>query len=349
VDKALEPIPAEHVTDYFTRRLRLHALHLNCIELVLAGVVDYLAITVEDSVVESVSTSEREWLHAWIHRLGLSGQVLCYPGADEAGAVLTARALLHLTGQAPTIALECVHDDALDRVAPYEDVPVRETIAAQVVAAGLRLGDDPADADIILAVHPPGHPNRDWCRWPHVADRTTSDDDAQRLAQRVRDRLRAGKVVTVADVADANGADPALVGALNKAGCMPGLGGFAGWNTAGNTIGSAVAQGVVRLLTSTNDQRAEHATIVAHRLLEDWGYQSSARCALLDGTPAAANIPGVTSEAGRVAQVLEQRLAELDQLPEIFRLVEGSVRFPWDRSFEIDFDLTRRTEGDQQT
>ncbi|TDD70654.1 DUF4127 family protein [Jiangella aurantiaca] len=348
VEQAVAPIPRAHVTDFFARRLRQHALHLGCLDLVVDGVVDRMAIAVEDSAVEGVSTSEREWLQAWVRRLGLGDRVRCYPGADEVAAVLTTRALLEHAGRQPNVAVVCADESGLDRVARYEDVPVRQTIADQLSMAGVAVTGDVAAADLVLAVHPPHHDARDWYRWP-LPDGQPETAGAARLAARVHELVTAGRPVTVADVADANGADPSLVAALRSRGVLDRLAGYAGWNTAGNTIGSAIAQGSMRLLTTCPEQLAEHSRTVAHRFLEDWGYQSSARGTVLASANAADTADPLQAamvplQAATVAGLLADRLADLGPLARRFRLVPHSVRFPWDRPFEIDFELKQRAD-----
>src|SRR5690625_7129093 len=49
------------------------------------------------------------------------------------------------------------------------------------------------------------------------------------------------KLIAIADIAYANGADPVMVPQLLQAFEPHELAGYAGWNTAGNTIGTVVA------------------------------------------------------------------------------------------------------------
>ncbi|MEV4285687.1 DUF4127 family protein, partial [Nonomuraea bangladeshensis] len=182
---------------------------------------------------------------------------------------------------------------------------------------------------------PPGPPRRAWGRGP--PPRVGPPGEAVRLAGRARDLLEAGLPVAVADVADANGADPALVMALREAGLLPRLAGYAGWNTAGNTIGSALAQGCSRLLAAGDRQLAEHARTLVHRLLDDWGYQTSARRGFLT--------PGTALRPDQVERELGELLADLGPPADKLRIAPGSVSFPWDRPFEISFELEHLEEG----
>ncbi|MFU8852028.1 DUF4127 family protein [Micromonospora sp. SL1-18] len=331
-------IPAPLVTDFFTRRMRLHATQLACLDLVTDGVVDVLSILVEDSTMDSVSTTEREWLETWIRRLDLGDRVRCLPGADEAGAVLTTRAALEHANLRPKVAVDCVDRQALERVAAYEDVPVGDTITAQLASIGADLVESVEEADLVLAVHPPGVRPGDWYRRPDGTERATGANTA--LAGRIGDHLRAGRPVAVADVADANGADSALVAALRDADLLQHLAGYAGWNTAGNSIGSVLAQGCARLLATGEARIAAHRRAVTHRLVEDWGYQTCARRAVITA--------GTAGRRGQVARELNERLSELGALADEFHVVPDSVHFPWGRAFEIDFELDHRRTGDRR-
>jgi hypothetical protein len=334
VEEAARQIPAEHVADFMLRRTRLHAMHLACLELVAEGVLDTLWILVEDSTPESLSTSEREWLTSWIDRLGLADRVQCLPGADEAGSVLTVRSLLQLHHRRPRIAVVSAVPRGLDRVAPYEDVPVGETVSRQLRMLGAEPAATPGEADLVLAVHPPAETPRDWCRRPE-GEPARTDETARALARLVRELVEEVPV-TVADVADANGADPGLVTSLRDAGLLERLAGYAGWNTAGNSIGTALAQGSAALLGTTEPARQARARLLTRRLVDDWAYQVHAR-------------PDVVSDPAAPATAVETelvaRLGELGPPTDRFRIAPGSVRHPWDRSFEISFELIDTGEG----
>ncbi|GII91577.1 DUF4127 family protein [Sinosporangium siamense] len=324
VERARAVLPEGDARDWVRRRLALHQLHLACVELAAEGVLDHFAVLAEDTTLESVSTSEREWLDVWITRFGAGDRVMCYPGADEAGAVFFGRALG--LGRDLTAAVVCEVPVGLSAVAVYEDVPVGETVAAQVRAAGLRQVPEAEAADLVVAVHPPMGTGDgemadryfDACT-PASPERLSA---ARRLADRVAGLVAAGRRVVVADVADANGSDPALVDALRERIALTDLAGYAGWNTAGNSIGSAVAQGCAALAGGPGST----AKAVAHRFLDDFAYQAGVRRAVINGDPDAL--------AG-----LEERFAAFPEFAGAYRVRPGSVCLPWGRPFEVDFAL----------
>ncbi len=65
-----------------------------------------------------------------------------YPGADEVGAVLVARALVSAGGARPTWRVACGEDDGLTRIPNFENAPVRDSLVRQIVAAGGIVAED---------------------------------------------------------------------------------------------------------------------------------------------------------------------------------------------------------------
>lgn len=338
VTSARHAVPGEVRRDFMARRRRNHELNLHALGLATEGVLATLVVTADDTAAAAVGTAEHSWLRSWVDWLELEDRVLTYPGADEVGAVLAVRALLRGSAHPVRVCIEAGRPDALDRVAGYENVPVRVTAEQQVAAAGGILASA-ADADLHLLVHAPQ--SGDW-----AIDPPTSGDPlaAAATADRAADLVNAGRPVTVADCAHANGADPALVAALSAKLPLPLLAGYAGWNTAGNTLGTAVAHGAATVLgrrTGTFDDTA-HEQLLLHRLIEDWGYMSGARQDAYEQVGGDrrrhVHVPPGDPVIGDVEAALTRHLTELPGFPR-WRIRPGSVRLPWQRLFEVDFQL----------
>ena len=91
--------------------------------------------------------------------------------------------------------------------------------------------------------------------------------------KKVEDYLQKNKNVAIADVAYANGADNALVQGLFDQRLAWSLAAYAGWNTAANTIGFALVQGLQAAYLTTEDKE----DLLLVRYLDDWAYQSNVR------------------------------------------------------------------------
>ena len=338
-DTAMSPVPVEVRTDWLSRRLRQHALGLAAIGLVADGTIDRLVIGVDDAVPGSLSSEAQEELAAWVVRLGLEERVVVGPGADETAAVLTARLIADRAGVAPRVVIGCADTDGLSRIAPYETGAVGVTAHGQLRAAGASVAGGGGEPDGVLVLHAPQTAG-DWAVAP---PRSTDSEAAQRTADVVHHELHAGRAVAVADVAQPNGADPALVRALVSAGLFDRLDGFAAWNTAGNTIGTAAASLVAALAgraAGTYDADAAER-LRRLRLIEDAAYMTVARARLRRDLGSRSDrhdhISDADPAAERLATLLNEALVELGA-SDLATIDPRQVGFPWARSFEIALD-----------
>ena len=349
-------LPQDGKADWLTRRLRNHTVTLGLLDMAARGQITALRLTSDDTSPWGFPSRERDWLGGWPRLIGpvLSQRVMMHPGADEVGSALLAKLLMDGSGRSPRVwpLYSMAGDEAM--VAPYEDRPVRETVEGQLAACGGVLAESPEEADIILGVATPS---------PRLADYRPEflEGDRRDRTAGYREFLAAlgawqtqGVPIALADVAYPNGSDPLLLGLLlsKDAPLRPGkLCAYGAWNTAGNTLGVAIAQAACALLINSDARRAQAQRIfLAHRFLEDWGYQSVVRreargeAERLWGRrePAA----GDENEQATLCAFIEGRLkALLGELQargigEGLSVTPGSVRLPWQRTFEVDFTLT---------
>ncbi len=81
-------------------------------------------------------------------------------------------------------------------------------------------------------------------KWSNPTNSPSWSRNLTAFALDIQRLLGAGKVVTVGDIADTNGSAQELTALLAALGVLPRLHGYAGWNTSGNTLGTAIAMGV---------------------------------------------------------------------------------------------------------
>lgn len=338
-------LPVHSVHDFTRRRLRNHTMNLAAMSLAAEKILDTLLVTADDTAERSAGSLEQHWLAHWHGALAGAGEnVLMHPGADEVGAVLVARTVLSASRSAPLrIAVVCATPGGLDRVAPYENVPLGTGARGHVRGTG-SLPGEPEGADLVVVVHPPDPAGGDWAHG-HPAVRRADDTEVKATAETVAAYLGRGAAVAVADCAYPNGSDPALLTALSDRLPLTSLAGYAGWNTAGNTLGSVIAQGALFAASrqaGTFDPAA-HQRLLAHRLVEDGAYMADVRgralAAFTDRTRHS------TLPDQLVGPVTDWIAGHLADSPAAFPGFEGwtvpasSVRLPWQRTFEVDFDL----------
>lgn len=330
-------IPARVVSDFAMRRVRNHIINLSALALVEDGTLDFLAITADDTAHFSAGSAEQEWLRHWMRFLPNAGRVLMYPGADEVGAALVARALSEDFGESTSIRVVCPEPGGLDLVPPFENTRLAESIGRQIRAADAQEVEDAAD--VVLVIHAPDPQRHDMFGGPlPVPDH----DAVERTVTAVREAVAGGGVVALADVRFSNGSDPALVRRLKETGLLEALTSFGGWNTAGNTLGSVIALAVAATIgtrTGRLDARAVQQALVT-RILDDFAYQSVIR-------------PEISSQlfSDEFPVVDDNQLARAESAiaERMERLLETELPFdgwalsrlslPWRRSFEVSIGL----------
>jgi len=338
-------IPSEYRRDFLARRLRNHAVNLAVIQMLSAGVFDLLVLSSDDTSEYGFGTREKHWVREWADRLiGASENLLMYPGADEVGCALLARALNKHHNRMPGFAVEYAIPGDDEVIAPFEDGPVRVTVERQVRAVGGHITFNLNDADFVVAVNTPSRSG------VMIFDAALAESERayrlpflQKFVEEIRLWVNEGKKVIVADVAYPNGADPVLVDLMRERLDLTKLAAYGAWNTAGNTTGVALAQGVA--LLSPHDAEAQQQFLL-HHFVEDWGYQHVTRTEIGLSLVAQIGSSAITPEnAEHVNQAIEADLQKrIDELPGFaghWRVASGSIRLPWERLFEVDFDLEK--------
>ncbi|MDQ7848745.1 MAG: DUF4127 family protein [Armatimonadota bacterium] len=336
--EALERLPAgvvEAVLQHRRRHLLVNA------ELVLAasrGTLRAVLVGQDDTTITGLSRMDREVLER-LAAVAAAANVIITSGADELGAVLFARWLNAVAGARPAVRVAYTFPQARDRVAAYEATPLAQSVREHVEATGCRLVS--SGEEILLWVH---NFAEDQQREAHDQDDVV--DDAGAVAVRLAEEAAGGRPVALADVRYANGADRSLVAALLQRSAFGGVAAYAGWNTASNALGSAVAQAVTvwHLGRGIPGDPAAARQMLLARLLDDWGYQAVVRprlAALLQArgsNPAAlgADEPGLEAAAGELfaEHVLPPLAASFG-----IHIALQRVTFPWHRLFEAAVEV----------
>lgn len=348
-------LPPDLVSDWLNRRLRNHTVNLALIDLLARDRLAFLLVTSDDTAPWGLPSREKAWLEGWLRVLGprLQARTMMHPGADEVGSALIARLLNATGGQVPSVWPEYAVPGGEDIVAPYEDRAVRITVEGQIRACGCALAAAPDEADILLGVLTPS-PRRTEFRDDFAdAERAERTPFYRAFFGKLGRWQRAGRTVALGDVAYPNGADPiAMDLLLDPASPLDParLAAFGAWNTAGNTLGVVVAQAVCARMTDGDPAReAAQARFLAHRFLEDYGYQTlirrEARARIAAAYGRRDPDPESPAEVAAACAAIEDGLSRV--LPSLqargigagLRLSPGSVRLPWRRTFEVDFEL----------
>ncbi len=272
LDRARLHLSKEALQLWLQARERVHALHQAAIDLLHAGVLEYLALTLDNPTPYGLPHQEARRLSARLDELGLWGEADLYPGGGEAPLLLLARALLQQAGRKTKVLLRYPSARAEQAELLFQDRSLGGLVRAQLRAlGGVRVGSL-EEADLVLAVNAPAL--RQGLRQPDYEGVDTPERYLPELVDRLVADQATGRMVTVADLAYYGQAEHRFVQLLLPSLSLPGLAGFSAWGSAANSLGSALAAGVCALFGDDPVPLAE-----AHflRLVEDWLYASRVR------------------------------------------------------------------------
>ena len=325
-----QAIPQEIITDLYTRR----ANNIMATELLLHGVesgdFDYFLIGRDDTAPFSQAHREARSMEILVSELPKE-RIRFFAGADQLGLVLLTRAAKRLQYEFPLVNTTYAAGAGGTTVPSYEDDTIAESAKQHIYAVGAFPARLRKRSDLVLAMNTPQNGKTLEASTPinsyKVAPATKN------FVNKVA-RISQHHAVAVADVKYGNGADNALIKALFEKGMAYKLAAYGGWNTAGNSLGFALGQG----LMSNEFAEAAKKELLDQRYLDDWAYQANVRMS----TYTQLIWPNYWPNSGLKAEQLNK--AEDFIAREMVRVAEPymgeavyaySYNLPWKRMFEV--------------
>lgn len=329
--KLTQTVPPQAMADWFSRRGKNYAMNVGLINHLKNSAFDYLIQGRDDCSPLSQSHKESRHLAEETRTLSAS-KYTSFPGADQLGMLMVVRAINDLSRQLPIVSLVYAPGAGGRTVPTYEDREVAETLTYQINAAGGVALAAARHPDLVLAVSTPEDGITLEASDP--TNRTKTRPAVALFTDRVAGALADGRQVAVASIAFSNGADNALMFELAGRGLLPRLAAFSGWNTASNTLGYAVGQGMLAAETPTEAR----LKLLAVRLLDDWAYQANIRGEVAAGVlaPLGGNYFHLDDLAPTITAETRQRMNSFaaGNFPDI-AVKKFAVSFPWNRMFEV--------------
>lgn len=305
-------VPPEIIQDYLKTRQRNFEINKMYLNLSKQGVFETLVFSKDDCAKYGLNVGEAQVLEESIRANALNA--LVKTGADEIPLSLLSRALAG--GRGIKIAPVFTQKDYTNRISKYEDVSVSDSVRGQIELAHCEVADV-SDADIILVVN---NFKQEQGELVMGVDVEGFDGEIE-LPQ---------KPYLIADILNANGADNSFVKKFfEKQIDWDKFLGYAGWNTTGNTLGSALCCAIVKFLANNPDEAA-FKKVQAVRFLDDWAYQANVRKAL----KLRFDKPDVEA-LKTLMQPFEKTLQEKTGLD----LTTTKYSYPWNRFFEIEVSV----------
>ena len=298
------------------------------------GVFTYYSLGHDDNSVSTQSSLESKYLE--MAGTGIPKTAFgSFPGADQLGLLLITRASNDFNNYHPKITVIYPLGGGEKTVPRYDGQAIGKTIASHVEAIGGTMVDNERP-DLLLAVNTP------------LTTSTTESANFENfpiMLQSTRDFLTQIEKavnfdipVSIVDMAFSNGSDNTLVYGLYQDKMMYRLAAYNGWNTASNSVGYGIAQGVLSKYMTAD----AHRDMLTTQYLDNWAYQANVRDYIYRMQQ--------KLEAGVVTQYYPTLNEELqsrtkEQLQRYASTYLGidpktvDVTLPWQRLFEVYVDV----------
>jgi len=326
-------VPVEYLQDWFSRRQKNMQINKGLIDEARKGIFEYFALGHDDTSQLSQSALEGRYLSQYSKGIPRT-QYGSFPGADQLGLLLMARSRTDESVEKPTFSVIYPLGGAGKTLPGYEDQTIDKTIAEHVEAVGGTM-TTAGKPTVLLAVNTPlstsTSESEAFGNLPMVSQATNA------FVDRIQQATEQGVTVSVADIAYNNGSDNTLVGAMYKRDILYKIGAYNGWNTASNTVGYAIAQGL--LLKSMSPEG--HRDMLTQQYLDNWAYQANIRKDIyrMQDSIRTDNVRYSGDLNSKLEEYLQERIQDFGKtyLKVDPRTIKAT--FPWGRLFETDITV----------
>ena len=331
-----ELIPEEAIKDWLNRRNKNFAASEALIDLTRQKVFDYCVLGRDDNAPHSQTHMESRHLAKYGSDLSIS-QFQAMAGTDELGMLMLTRAVNDLEAVVPFVYVRYNWGAGPRTVPSYSDETIEKSMRSHIVAAGGLQVSSPKRANLVLLVNT--NPSGRTYEANYPQNNGVPREGTKYFVDMVAEAVAMNEPVGIGDIAFANGADNALMEQLKKRGLLFKLRAYSGWNTATNSTGFVLGQGMLsgRMTDAAVDE------LLLTRYLDDWAYQANVRQTVAHqigwfrGSGFYASLNEKRAPIERRATSLMQRFVD-DNLPPFDSLRAVTVTFPWNRMFEASVE-----------
>jgi len=333
--KLLSFIPEDLLHDWKMRRAINFKTNERLIDLCKDKTFYYLAIGKDDNA--PLSQTHMEARHLQHYAGGINKQRFeIMPGVDQVGIVLLTRAINEMEGNTPKIFVTYAPGKGGETIPLYSDETVTNSVAKQIAAIGAVSTEYRDKANLVLAVNTPDDGK---CLDSTSDENAPYANEANKEFAKLLANLTKTEHVALADISYANGADNGFMYELSQRKVLPRFVAYSGWNTADNSIGFALAQGIL----SKKMHPSDITRLLKTRYLDDWLYQANIRYRV--ALEIEKHDFKLKYDLGKYYnQVLSgtNRLFTKYVADEPYLInTDFSVEFPWNRLFEVDLKVNK--------
>ena len=347
-------VPAVEILRYERTRRRNVEVQAALLRMTIGNEINFLIMGQDDAKPDGPQIQENAKLKLLAEQYRVQDKVYFCEGIDQHSNLLLSRAILAQHNWKPKVRIVYSDDDGKNQYALYESKTVKESLLDQLFASGAEMAKEGDQYDYSLYVNTPKR------RESHFDE----------FLEQMRSEIDQGFPVAVADINfGANGSsDEALFNFLVRTGKAYKLLAFAGWNTAGNTMGTSIPAANVYLCARKNDveplkREVAQREFLLHRMINDWAYHRFTRpatYAMIDSLQDqrdeiyGSNFDAVNKFAEgdlrrHIAQIFQnqfqlRRFTAGNKEYQIIDLTDLRISLPWPRAYEIRVEYKMKVE-----
>lgn len=349
-DELRAAVPPDALRDYREARARNHALSLEVLDRARGGLFRYLVFGQDDAPGPGPHEAEARALLRRIREGRLASRIAYVQGVDQLASVLVSRALLDGVRDPVRVVVRYADSRSRSAVPAYETVPLALTVRQQAEASGATVVPEDETWDYTLFVNTPD----------------AEDGAVAALLDAAEQQRRYRVPIALADVnlGTTGQGDPRLFDGLRARDLPRDLLAYAAWNTAANTLGTALAGANMALLgrepgRASRRTALARAAFVLHRLVADYCYNRITRSqamAALGANPRLSRDEAYGPEIRELESLIDRELRfwfrrlfdehfagrPLEANGGSLRLAgyrDLTARLPWPRIFEVALDF----------
>ena len=321
-----------HLKDWLDRRNKNMEINHQLAMLTRVGRFDYFAIGKDDNA--PLSHTHMEARKISLNNAYLSDESFqILPGVDQLALLLLTRAANDLSNRSPKVYPMYVEGVGPRTIPQYSDLPLGKSVPEQIVAAGGKIAYSPDQADVVLAINTPA--DGTMYDSTSLSNQYYASPANKRYIVNLGKMLERGVNISLADVAFSNGGENGFMNEMSLRGFTDKLSAYNGWNTADNTVGFAIAQGML----APQIDKDKQLMLMRERILDDWYYQSNARRIITDELEKNKKAAYKYALNDMMTKIKKQALDIINRLAVNYDITAGTkfdIVFPWNRLFEVD-------------
>ncbi|MHC1758687.1 MAG: DUF4127 family protein [Negativicutes bacterium] len=346
-------IPVEIINRYRALYAANHQLNRRLVTLAQNGVLSGLVLGQDDSAIFGLGNLERQRLENQIGRLPeMRKKIFVTRGTDEVALTLLGPVTYSANEAKYKVFIHYTEAHTTNAILPYMPRPLMQTVTEKLAISGAEPTSSISEADFILVVHAGNSQSRE-------AQMKTNADQ-------IKFWMEQGHNVAVVDLATDWIEKQTLLPYLQRNETpLYQLRAYAGWNTASNSIGTAITQSIMTLrghdatvASSALYRDLARVEFLSDRILDDWYYQKILRHQLNEKLERQKIDPYNLKDARKqIANQIHHQLfnahlqyirrswhnAVIPLYPPVYgsyALYKGTLQasLPWERTFEIFVD-----------